>query len=73
MSNEPPTPGSQQKCCILGICCAPLSAEQETALTEYLYEAMEPEEYRADNERLRFGCRAAAKKLFADGLIAKGT
>lgn len=59
----------QQRCCILAICCTPLSPEREATLAEYLFEAMESEEYRADDERLRFACRAAAKKLLADELI----
>lgn len=68
---------TQQRCCILGVCCAPFSAEQETALAEYLYDAMLEnsstiaESLDRESGGLRPLCRAAAKKLYADRLIAQ--
>jgi hypothetical protein len=60
---------NHQRCCILAVCCAPFSPEREAALAEYLFEAMEQEEYHSDDERLRAACRVAAKKLLTDELI----
>lgn len=72
----------QRRCCILAICCAPLSAEREATLAEYLFDvmhetasaenatlAMAQEDLQTEGGGLRLLCRAAAKKLLADGLI----
>jgi hypothetical protein len=65
----------QQRCCILGVCCIPFSAEQETALAEYIFEAMAEDESFArmpvEESGLRTACRAAARKLIAERLIAQ--
>lgn len=65
------------RCCIIGVCCVPFSAEQEAALAEYLYDAMAADESFAkmpvEEAGLRACCRAAAKKLYADRLIHQVT
>lgn len=62
----------QMRCCIIGVCCVPFSAEQEAALAEYIAEAMAEDGEQA-TDAMRVRARRAAKKLYADKLIRQAT